>query len=82
MNKFFLITLVFFLLGLTTNVFSQPEERDIKDYPRHEKTHDMGKKGIGNNILSRIISILEDYGNVYITSEREIPSQFEKYKLK
>ena len=44
MNKYFLMTLVFFLLGLTTNVFSQPEERDIEDYPRHEKTHDMGKK--------------------------------------
>ena len=44
MNKYSLLTLAFLLLGLTTNVFSQPEERDIKDYPRHEKAHDMDKK--------------------------------------
>ena len=37
MNKYFLMTLVFLLLGLTTNVFSQPEERSDNPHSRLDR---------------------------------------------
>ena len=47
-------------------------------------THDINNKiqGINDEKLSRLISVLEQYGDVYISSEREIPKIFSKYLLK
>lgn len=44
--------------------------------------HDVGMKGISNQQVRMLISKLEKYGNVYISAERELPSEFEKYRLK
>jgi uncharacterized protein len=44
--------------------------------------HDIGKKGIDDITLIKLISILEKYGQVFISSERNLPSQVEKYKIK
>ncbi len=44
--------------------------------------HDKGKTGITPKIAEKIISILERKGNVYITSERNLESKFEKYRIK
>lgn len=47
-----------------------------------QATHDIGKKGITNDDLDRIIKKLEAKGNkVFITSERKLPSDFEKYRI-
>ena len=47
-----------------------------------QATHDIGKKGITNEDLNRIINKLESKGNkVFITSERKLPSDFEKYRI-
>ena len=45
--------------------------------------HDLhaSAKGITADIASRIIDMLLPHGNVYITSERELEPQFEKYRL-
>lgn len=43
--------------------------------------HDSGVKGISNEVARNIISILEPHGHVYITSERELIPEFEKYRL-
>jgi len=43
--------------------------------------HDEGKTGITTAIADRIINMLCDYGNVYISSERELESKFEKYRI-
>jgi len=43
--------------------------------------HDKGIKGIDSRIALNIISLLEPYGNIYITSERELEPQLEKYRL-
>ncbi|RCR67608.1 glycosyltransferase [Larkinella punicea] len=43
--------------------------------------HDTNKSGITNEIARRLIAILEPYGNVFITSERPLAPEFEKYKL-
>lgn len=44
-------------------------------------THDKGKKGISNQNVRELISLLEKQGNVYITSERPLPEEFEKHRI-
>ncbi len=43
--------------------------------------HDAGIKGINTEIAARIIAMLEPHGKVYITSERPLEKEFEKYRL-
>ncbi len=43
--------------------------------------HDVGIQGISNDIALKIIEILKPFGNIYITSERELDEQFEKYRI-
>lgn len=43
--------------------------------------HDKGINGINGAIAKKIISLLEPYGTIYVTSERELEPQFEKYRL-
>lgn len=43
--------------------------------------HDINAKGINTDIATKLIKILEHYGDIYITSERELEPQFEKYRL-
>jgi hypothetical protein len=43
--------------------------------------HDDGVKGINSKIASKIIEILAEHGKVYITSERQLESEFEKYRI-
>lgn len=43
--------------------------------------HDAGKKGISADIAEKIISLLAPSGNVFITSERKLEPQFEKYRI-
>jgi predicted glycosyltransferase len=45
-------------------------------------SHDKGKKGISNEKVSELIRVLEEHGKVFITSERALPEQFEKYRIK
>lgn len=43
--------------------------------------HDDGITGITNKLTKKIISLLEPYGNIYITSERELESEFLPYRI-
>jgi len=43
--------------------------------------HDAGKKGITDNLAMLLIDKLKPHGNIYITSERPLPSQFESYRI-
>lgn len=43
--------------------------------------HDVNAKGINTQIARNLIDILIKHGDVYITSERELEPQFEKYRL-
>lgn len=43
--------------------------------------HDAGVHGINTEVAQHIIDMLQPYGNVYITSERQLESQFERYRL-
>ncbi|HEX5002918.1 MAG TPA: DUF354 domain-containing protein [Bacteroidia bacterium] len=44
--------------------------------------HDTGIKGIDAAMAEKIISLLLPHGSIYITSERELETQFEPYRLK
>ena len=43
--------------------------------------HDVGIRGINADIAQKLIDILEPNGRVYITSERKLEPQFEKYRI-
>lgn len=44
--------------------------------------HDGGIVGINNEIAEKIIKILEPSHQVFVSSERDLPSEMEKYRLK
>ncbi len=44
--------------------------------------HDVGMKGLSNQKVKQLIEVLETKGIVYISAERELPEEFEKYRLK
>ncbi len=44
-------------------------------------SHDIGKQGINDDFARRIIATLEEYGKVYITAERPLADEFERYRL-
>ena len=46
-----------------------------------QSTHDLGKKGITDEILKRIIDLLKPFGEIVISAERKLPIEFEKYRL-
>ena len=43
--------------------------------------HDVGIRGINNDIADRIIEILKPHGDIYITSERALDSHLESYRI-
>lgn len=43
--------------------------------------HDNGVSGISTEVAQWLVDILSPYGQIYITSERELEPQFEKYRL-
>ena len=47
-----------------------------------DASHDVGHKGISMEIRRRFVSELEKYGRVLITSESELPAEFESYRIK
>jgi uncharacterized protein len=44
--------------------------------------HDFGIKGISNKNKHKLINMLKDKGKVFITTEKDIDSEFEEYQLK
>lgn len=81
------------LAYLHPNQFT-PEKQVVEKYFSTEKPyfilrfaklnayHDVNAKGINTVIAQRLIKILEKHGDVYITAERDLEPQFEKYRLK
>ena len=47
-----------------------------------DASHDVGHRGISTEIRQRFVSELEKYGRVLITSESELPAEFEPYRVK
>ncbi len=71
----------------------KPDRSKIQDYFQTESPyfiirfskltahHDQGIHGINGDIAEKTIKILEPHGRVFITSEREFETQFEKYRI-
>ena len=43
--------------------------------------HDIGIRGINNEIAKKLIGIMEPHGRVYITSERTLSPELDKYRI-
>jgi predicted glycosyltransferase len=43
--------------------------------------HDFGVKGISNKVLEKILNMLKKHGNVFISSERKLRPEFERYRI-
>jgi uncharacterized protein len=43
-------------------------------------THDIGKNGVNDQILEKVIARIKSFGQIIISSEREIPDSFRKYQ--
>ena len=44
-------------------------------------SHDINRKGISFEVLEKIIALLSKVGRVFITSEKKLPQEFEKYRM-
>lgn len=44
-------------------------------------THDINKAGIDDAVLMKMVDKLKDYGTIFISSERKLPGDLEKYKI-
>jgi len=68
----------------------KPRKENLPKELRHNKyffiratgfqaSHDIGKKGINNNLLKKIIDQILPLGKIIISSERPLPKEFDKY---
>ncbi len=44
--------------------------------------HDFGIKGISDNLLQKLIEVLSKKGQVFISSEKQLPEKYNEYQLK
>jgi predicted glycosyltransferase len=63
------------------SIFNLNEKNFILRFAQLTAYHDVGKSGIDTNIAQQLIDMLSAKGNVFITSERALEPQFEKYRI-
>lgn len=61
--------------------FSVEKPYFILRFAKLNAYHDLGIKGINTEIAQHLIDQLKPYGDIYITSERELEPQFEQYRI-
>lgn len=66
---------------VVSRYFNSDEKYFVMRFAKLTAHHDKGVKGITARIAEEVIKILEPHGNVYITSEHKLESQFEKYRM-
>ena len=67
--------------SIVEKYFSSDQDYFLIRFAKLTAHHDDGIKGINAEIAQKIIDVLEPYGKIYITSERELESQFEPYRI-
>ena len=67
--------------SVVNSYFSTEEPYFLIRFAKLTAHHDVGIRGIGNELARRIIDVLSPKGRVFITSERELASEFEPYRL-
>ena len=68
--------------SIVTNYFKSDRPYFLIRFAKLSAYYDINAKGITTSIAEQIIVILSPHGDIYITSERELEPQFEKYRLK
>lgn len=63
-------------------IFNLQQKNFILRFAQLTAYHDVGKSGITTQIAQQLIDLLSLHGNVFITSERPLERQFEKYRIK
>lgn len=64
-----------------STIFDLTKKNFILRFAQLTAYHDVGKSGITTDIAQQLIDILSSHGNVFITSERPLEPQFEKYRI-
>ena len=68
-------------INKVNTIFDLSKKNFILRFAQLTAYHDVGKSGITTQIAQQLIDILSPHGNVYITSERPLEPQFEKYRI-
>ena len=63
------------------DIFDLKTKNFILRFAQLTAYHDVGKSGITTQVAQTLIDILVPHGNIYITSERPLEPQFEKYRI-
>lgn len=64
-----------------SSIFDLSQKNFILRFAQLTAYHDVGKTGITTDIAQKLIDILNPHGNIYISSERPLEPQFEKYRI-
>ena len=64
-----------------SSIFNLDQNNFILRFAQLTAYHDVGKSGITTHVAQQLIDLLLQHGNVFITSERPLESQFEKYRI-
>ena len=69
-------------VGKVKDIFDLNQKNFFIRFAKLTAWHDEKKTGITDELAGRIFSLLEKYGKVHLSSERELAPQFEKYRVK
>jgi uncharacterized protein len=67
--------------SIVSRYFNPDKPYFILRFAKLSAHHDSGINGINYRVAKRIIELVEPHGNVYITSERVLEEEFEKYRM-
>lgn len=68
-------------LAVVNKYFSAEKPYFLIRFAKLNAHHDNGIKGLNNEVAKKMIERLQPHGDIYISSERELPVEFEKYRL-
>jgi hypothetical protein len=63
------------------NLVNKNEKYFMLRFSKLTAHHDFGKKGLNKEVVKNLTNILSKYGRIYISSERKIEPEFEKYRI-
>ncbi|BBE16232.1 hypothetical protein AQPE_0369 [Aquipluma nitroreducens] len=68
--------------AIVEKYFSTVKPYFILRFAQLNAYHDLGVNAINTQTAQKLVDILNPYGDIYITSERELEPQFEQYRIK
>jgi predicted glycosyltransferase len=68
--------------SIVEKYFSADEPYFLLRFAQLTAHHDQGVCGFTTDVAQHVIDLLSPHGKVYISSEKELPPQFERYRMK